>query len=257
MTDRIGRAALLYERAVFGGDAAALDEAERDLAGVEADLALARGRILHARYLDMRVEDPQELPLFERAVELYRQLGDARGEGESLFWVGTVHQVVRQDNATAAPAFARARELATLAGDRLTLSYVLRHLTFAAQAAGRLDAARELLTESTRLRRELGFVPGVAANLIGLAYLAAGDGRPDEARGLLDEAAALAATSDAHGVARWIGEARDGLGLGASVVAPGAVDAPEADESRSHRPDDEPAGRKGAGAGEQDADTPS
>ncbi|MGA5306690.1 hypothetical protein [Micromonospora taraxaci] len=62
------------------------------------------------------------------------------------------------------------------AGDELTLSYVLRHLCFGEQAAGRVEAVRELLTESTRLRRELSFTPWVAANLIGLAYLAAGRG---------------------------------------------------------------------------------
>ena len=40
--DRIERARLLYERAVFGGDADALATADRELDAVEADLALAR-----------------------------------------------------------------------------------------------------------------------------------------------------------------------------------------------------------------------
>lgn len=209
--DRLGRAQALYERAVFGGDAAALAEADRHLAGVEADLALARGRILHARFLNDRVEDPRELALFERAAELFQQVGDDRGAGEALFWIGTVHQVVRQDEAAAAPAFARARELAARARDRLTMSYVLRHLAFIEQGAGRLDEARELLTESTRLRRELGFLAGVAANLIGLASLAGEQGRSDEAERLLDEAAELAADSEAYGVARWVDQARAAL----------------------------------------------
>ncbi|MGC4855550.1 hypothetical protein ACLQ24_19685, partial [Micromonospora sp. DT4] len=65
----------------------------------------------------------------------------------------------RQDQAAADPAFARARELATEAGDELTLSYVLRHLCLGEQAAGRVDAARELLEESTRLRRKLTLLP--------------------------------------------------------------------------------------------------
>lgn len=210
---RLTRAQERYEQAVFGGDATSLDEAERDLVALEADTALARGRLLHARFLETGAEDAAELRLFERAAQLYRELGDAHGEGESLFWVGTVHQVIRQDQATADPAFARARELATEAGDELTLSYVLRHLCFGEQAAGRVDAARELLAESTRLRRELSFTPGVAANLIGLADLAATDGDRDAARELLDEAAELAAGSGAHGVARWVQEARDELKL--------------------------------------------
>ncbi|MEV1110392.1 tetratricopeptide repeat protein [Micromonospora sp. NPDC049751] len=210
---RLTRAQERYEQAVFGGDSTSLDEAERDLVAVEADTALARGRLLHARFLETGTEDAAELPLFERAAQLYREVGDARGEGEALFWVGTVHQVIRQDQAAADPVFARARELATEAGDELTLSYVLRHLCFGEQAAGRVEAARELLEESTRLRRKVSFTPGVAANLIGLADLAASDGDRDAARGLLDEATSLATGSGAYGIVRWIDEARDELKL--------------------------------------------
>jgi hypothetical protein len=77
--ERIEKAGLLYERAVFGGDFGGLGTAERELDAVEADLALAHGRIAHARFLEGRDEDPRELTLFERAAELYRTLGDARG----------------------------------------------------------------------------------------------------------------------------------------------------------------------------------
>src|SRR5688572_15922491 len=98
--DRIERAKALDEQAVFSGDASVLIDAERELDAVEADVALARGRILHARFLNERarassspVEDAAELPLFERAIELYRALGDARGEAEALFWIGCLHQV--------------------------------------------------------------------------------------------------------------------------------------------------------------------
>src|SRR5215472_14286475 len=96
--ERIERSRLLYERALFEGDAGALAEAERELDGVEADLALARGRVIHGRFLQRRAEDPEqarqdpaELALFERAAELYRARGDVRGEAESLFWVGCCH----------------------------------------------------------------------------------------------------------------------------------------------------------------------
>ncbi len=104
--DRLRRAKVLYERAVFGGDASALSVAEAELDSVEADLALARGRVIHARFLGRQVadssatlpdgdEDPHELTLFERAAQLFETLGDVRGEGEALFWIGTFHQVVR------------------------------------------------------------------------------------------------------------------------------------------------------------------
>ena len=162
--DRIERAGLLYERAVFGGDAGALATAKRELDGVEADLALARGRIVHARFLEGWDEDPRDLALFERAVRLYRMLGDARGEGETLFWVGVFHQVIRHDDGTSVPALKRSLELATQVGDRLTISYALRHLGIAEHTTGRLEAARA--------------VGGVGAAAAGGRVLARGRGKP-------------------------------------------------------------------------------
>ena len=210
---RIKQAGLLYERAVFGGDSGALAPADRALDEVEADLALTRGQVIHARFLEERVEDARELELFERAAELYGRLGDVRGEGEAVFWVGAFHQVVRDDAGTAVPAFERALDLATRAGDPLTRSYALRHLGFAEHMAGRLDRARAHFEESTRLRRELGFLPGVAANLIGLAYLAAQEERRDDAAALLQEATQLAESTESHGVLRWVASAREELKL--------------------------------------------
>lgn len=213
--NRIERARLLYERAVFGGDASVLATAERELDGVEADLALARGRVIHARFLEQRNEDPErgdedshELALFERAAQLYQVLADGRGEGESLFWIGCFHQVVRRDDDAAVPILQRSYELAAQAGDKLTMSYALRHLGIAEHAAGRLDTARERLEESVRLRRETGFMPGVAANLVGLAYIAAADGRRNKALALIEEAGATASASGAHGIMRQVEEAR-------------------------------------------------
>ena len=141
--DRIERARLLYERAVYGGDADALATADRELDAVEADLALARGRVIHTRFLtqldeeqERLTEDPRELALFERATKLYRELGDVRGEGESLFWVGCFHQVVRQDDDTAVPILEQSYELASQVGDKRTMSEALRHLGIAEHRAG-------------------------------------------------------------------------------------------------------------------------
>ncbi|GAA2748791.1 tetratricopeptide repeat protein [Kitasatospora cinereorecta] len=211
--ERIEQAELSYHHSVFGGDSSQLASADLGLDAVEADLALARGRLLHARFLDERAEDTRELELFERAADLYAQLGDVRGEGEARFWIGAYHQVVRDDTPTALPAFHRALDLATRAEDPLTRSYVLRHLGFAAHQDGRLDEARDRLEESTRLRRELAFHPGTAANLIGLAHLAAQQDRRDDAAAHLAEATHLAETSDAKGVLHWITDARAELDL--------------------------------------------
>lgn len=201
--DRIERARHLYDQAVFGGDTAAIAAGERELDAVEAGTALARGRLLHARFLADRQQDPYELTLFERAVELYERLGDLRGLAEALFWTGTFHQVVREDTDAAVPLFERSYRLSGEAGDKLTQSYAARHLGFVEWAGGRADAARERLEESVRLRREIGFLPGVAAGVLAPAEHAAVNGRQEEAETLLEEAVATAEASGAHGVLRW------------------------------------------------------
>ena len=200
---------------MFGGDPVRLTEADRELDGVEADLALARGRIVHARFLQERdqdagaaAEDPVELPLFERAAGLYKVLGDVRGEGESLFWIGCFHQVVRRDNPAAVPYLNRSYELAAQADDKLTMSEALRHLGIEAHATGQFALARERLEQSTQLRREINLVPGVAANLVGLAYIAAAQERRDDALAILDEAARLAKASNAGRILRTVEQAR-------------------------------------------------
>ena len=216
--ERIERSRLLYERALFEGDSGALEAADTELDGVEADLAVGRGRVIHGRFLQQRSEDPEqvqedprELALFERAAELYRARGDVRGEAESLFWVGCCHQVVRRDNEAAVPVLWRALELATETDDAMTMSEALRHLGIAEHAAGRLEAARLHLEESTRLRREMGAGLGVASNLVGLTYIAVGQDRRDDALKLIEEAYAIAEANGAQGLIRQIEEARTQL----------------------------------------------
>jgi tetratricopeptide (TPR) repeat protein len=236
--DRLALAKELYERAVFGGDPDALGEADEVLDAVAADLSLARGRIHHARYLADRREVPDEKELFEQAATLYRGLGDLRGEAESLFWLGTFEQVVRGDNDAALAPFQRAYDLAAEVDDKLTLSYVVRHLGFLDMAAGDLAAARGRLEQSVALRREVGFMPGVAAGLLALAELADLDGRADDARRLLDEATVAARDSGAEGTLRWIDAVRSALHEPATGPTPAsgadadatAADGPGAEE---------------------------
>lgn len=218
MDERISRAGLEYERAVFSGDAGPLEEAGHGLDGVEADLCLARGKVAHGRFLLRRDEnpgpgreDPGELALFERAARLYQGLGDVRGEAEALFWTGCFHQVVASDNQAAVPALERSLELASRAGDTATMSEALRHLGIAAHFSGRFEAARQRLEESTLLRRESGNLRGVASNQVGLAYIAMAEGRPQAAGPLLDEAAEIARAAGAARLLATIDEARAAL----------------------------------------------
>ncbi|MEU8183672.1 tetratricopeptide repeat protein [Micromonospora sp. NPDC049044] len=213
--DRIAQARAACHRAVFDGDTSALADAEHGLDAVDADTAMARGLILHARFQSgsnepgsSPAEDPAQLPLFERALELYQALGDTRGEAEALFWIGCLHQFIRRDNETAVPYLERSCRLAAQVGDKPTWAEALRHLGIVAHAAGRLDEARDLLQESCQLRREIGAPAGVASNMIGLAYIAAAQDRRADALATLDEAYAIASAHGANAIVGHIEQAR-------------------------------------------------
>jgi tetratricopeptide (TPR) repeat protein len=198
---RLLRAQELYERATFGGDLSALVTAQDEVDGVAADLALARGRLLHARFLADRRADPAELAEFTTAVELYARLGDTSGEAEARFWLGTYHQIVRGDGAAALPELERAYALAE---DPMTRSYAARHLGFHAADQGDTATARTRFEESLRLRREVGHGPAIAAALLPLAHLVATTGDREAAEELLAEAEELATASGAAGVLTWL-----------------------------------------------------
>ncbi|MFJ9742210.1 tetratricopeptide repeat protein [Streptomyces sp. NPDC101166] len=206
--DWIEDAGALFEAAMFGGDSSALERSDEVLDAVEAPLSMARGKVLHVRFLEDRDENSQELVLFERAAELYQRLGEASGEAEALFWIGCWHQVVKGDSAAGRPYFERSYALAKSVDDRMTMSYAVRHLGFADRDAGHFEQARERLTESVRLRREIGFRAGEAAGLVALAYLAAETGGSSEALHHLDEAQSVAESCGAKAVCGWIEEAR-------------------------------------------------
>ncbi|MER5378024.1 tetratricopeptide repeat protein [Streptomyces sp. NPDC002553] len=206
--DWIERAGALFEAAMFGGDRSALERSDDVLDAVEAPLCMARGKVLHVRFLNDREENSEELVLFERAAELYERLGETSGEAEALFWIGCWHQVVKGDGATGRPYFERSYALAKSVDDQMTMSYAVRHLGFADRDAGHFDQARERLTESVTLRREIGFRAGEAAGLVALAYLASETGASSEAARHLEEAQSVAESCDAKAVTEWIAQAR-------------------------------------------------
>jgi tetratricopeptide (TPR) repeat protein len=195
-----------YEQAAFGGDEAALATGMTEVTALQGAVDLARGRLLHTRFLGDHQDRPEELAAFERAAAAFRDAGEVSGEAEALFWIGCYHQAVHGANAAALPQFERAGELAVAAGDMLTLSYVERHLGYLDWDAGRTEQARSRFEESLRLRRELGFQPGVAAALLALAEFAKSQGDAAEADRYAAEARQVAEAAGARGVLRWIGQ---------------------------------------------------
>jgi tetratricopeptide (TPR) repeat protein len=219
--ERLDYSRQLYERAIFTGDSGALAEADRVLDAVEADLSLARGQVLHGRFLAQREDEPElaradpgELPLFERAAGLYQALGDVAGQAAALFWIGCFHQVAGRDDAAAVPVLERSLQLAGQAVDKATMAEALRHLGIAAHRSGQLDVAARHLEASIQLRRDTGALAGVASNQVGLIYIAIAEGRRDDALALADEALALAEAAGAGTIAAQVREARSQLPAG-------------------------------------------
>ena len=135
------------------------------------------GWILHADFLSERKEDPRELELFSRSLELAREAGDERLESWAEFWIGIVHQVVRDENERSLPYFQAAYDWARDNGETLLQSYAIRHLGFGWYEQGSRGEGRSALEESVRMRREDGFLPGVAAGLLTLGEIADEEGR--------------------------------------------------------------------------------
>jgi hypothetical protein len=194
-------------------------ESELALEEAEAAVALARGRVEYEKFLRSGpggypapgVSGAAALPHFRRAAELFQRVGEARGEAESLFWLGTLQQVLEHDYGAARESLERARSLATSTGDRLVLSSVERHLGFVAMLTGDPAGAKQHLESSTRLRRELGFWPGVAMALIAEAELAIEHGDPEGARRALTEAGEIARAHRAAGAIAAVDHARSGV----------------------------------------------
>lgn len=209
--DPLARADLLNEQALFQGNAEARRVAEWELGRAEVLLLLGRGRILHARFLAGREEDPEELALFQRALELAQATGDDLLEAEARFWVGLVHQVVRGDHAAAREHFLAAWAIAKEAGDTKLQSYAARHLGFVYDAEGDGERAWRAFEDSVALRRADGFLPGVAAGLLTLAEVAVERGEPERAGPLLEEARELAEQTGAEPFLRRIVAAQESL----------------------------------------------
>ena len=146
--------------------------------------------------------------VFERALELCVETADLRSAAEAEFWIGTFHQTARSDEDAALPHLHRAAELAKQVDDLLILSAVERHLAFHAALVGNVEIAEAHMATSMKMRRDIGFMAGVASNLVAWAELVTEAGQPDRAADLLDEAASVAASAGAEGILPVIDDMR-------------------------------------------------
>jgi tetratricopeptide (TPR) repeat protein len=147
---------------------------------LEAAVLDRQAMLMHFRALDddpAKADSEGEEALFQQALEIRRGLADPAGTAESLFGLGLVHQVLRQDWETAMHYYWEALELADRYGDLLLRSEVHRHVGFYyAMSDLQSDKALEHLRISHELRAELGdprWIPGGTIAL-GIAELADG-----------------------------------------------------------------------------------
>jgi tetratricopeptide (TPR) repeat protein len=150
---------------------------------------------------------------FERALAIREEIGAVVEVAESLFSVGLVHQILRQDWSKAVVCFWRALDLAegeAAEGDLYTRSEIHRHIGFYHLVADPqpLEAVRHLEV-SLDLRLQVGDERRIPSGLVALgeAQLAAGD--PGSALITLTEAVERTRTAGLS--AQRINEAEEAL----------------------------------------------
>jgi tetratricopeptide (TPR) repeat protein len=117
------------------GDALGLAAAEGDLGNQAAALDL-QGQLRHFRTIDLpraewqTVDAGPEQELFEQALAIRRQLGDAADIAESLLHLGWLHHVLRGEPDVAMPLFREALALVEPGGDVHVRSELHRHIGF-------------------------------------------------------------------------------------------------------------------------------
>jgi tetratricopeptide (TPR) repeat protein len=216
LEDRIRSVSPLWQIESHTWDEKSWADSEALLDRVEAEIALARGRLIYERFLrsgpgghpSRNVDGRPALPLFRRAAELFHRAGDPAREREALFWVGTLEQTLERNYSEASVTLERAGDLAKSANDLLVQSCVERHLGFLAFLEGVPLEARAHLEESVRLRREIPFPAGVAMGLVAIAELALEEKDRAGALRALDEAAEVARAAGASGALAEIGDVR-------------------------------------------------
>ena len=212
---QIGRT--LTDQALFGGKENsdkrknALEKAQElaEKSGSKAllgDVYDAMGFSLHAAYLesDRSKEPEQEMDFFKLGLDLRKEHGSSSHIAESVFHIGLVHDVVRQEYDKALPYHQEAYKLAMEADEKLTMSYAIRHIGFTKLANEDIAGATEAFTESLELRQSIRFVPGVAFALATLARVSKMSGDIIQALNQFKEARDLLLLLGAEPQVAWI-----------------------------------------------------
>ncbi len=161
--------------------------------------------------------------LFEESLDIYRQLGDARGIGWALVDLGFLTRY-EGNYLVAAPMLEESLVLLRQTGDTEGTAAALGNLGLIARDQGDAEGAEERLEESLALWRELGNRVGSGWVLTALGMVAQAQGRSDIARGRLQESLSVwRELNDRHSTANLL-----------STLARLACDQGEAGVARAH-----------------------
>jgi predicted ATPase/class 3 adenylate cyclase len=155
-----------------------------ELASDDTGAPLAKVAYWLAVLLQLQGELDAALPLFERSLAIWRDLGDRDQEARELNSLGITYRLLGDlDTARSLlqDSIATAREL----GGGARLATALTSLGHTESDAGNFDRARQVLREALALDRMHGDTLGVALDQLSLAGVSLYAGRPREARHLL------------------------------------------------------------------------
>ncbi|MBK9710081.1 MAG: tetratricopeptide repeat protein [Kouleothrix sp.] len=152
-----------------------------------AKALLAAGWLARAQH-----DQAAAIPLLERSVAAYRQLGDERELAAALTELGWAIAWFRGDMTHAAPLLQEGLALHRACGDQYGLAWALHALGWIELHHHRnLPVARALNAESLALRRKIGYTRDIAWSLSALGSIASAQCAYAEARALHEEQLAI------------------------------------------------------------------
>jgi class 3 adenylate cyclase/tetratricopeptide (TPR) repeat protein len=165
--------------------AADLDAAEADAVAAGDDVALARALTVRGDLLRNIGEFAGSLAVLERAVVLWRALGDRRGEASALRRTGMT-LLFGGDNDAAEPLIHEALSAFQEIGARRGIAWAHQNLAWIAFNRGESDAAEERLREAIDMFADIGDWGGLSWALGLLSWVLYSRGRASEAESLAE-----------------------------------------------------------------------
>ena len=155
-----------------------------DLTGEDAGAPLAQLAHWLGVLLQQQGEPRAALPVLERSLAIWRDLGDRGHQARELNSLGITHHHL-DDFDTARSLLEQSAAISREVGSHMRLATALTNLGQLESDAGNFDRATEVLQEALAIDREQGDLLGVAIDQQSLAGVAMRAGRAQEARDLL------------------------------------------------------------------------